>query len=279
MCTLDTIISLFTRQNIVDVTTIGAGIATAVSAFLGLQALREVRKQREASYKPELVLSGGEFRIYNLPTTVIPFPASIPWEYSYKNQEADYHATISSSKGRIIPLPINIYNIGLGAAKNVIVSCETNYDEWLDIFNGFSGRVEGELPFIIAPGFNNAILAFRSAEFVGVGSRTLTIGKVEKVYNHILPSSIEKNPQEFVLPYAIFYFLSAFTYIDFHTQNSKKPSYKRPSLPVIYFTVDYSDISDKKISKKFAVNFKGPSNSVALFSGVTSLVEVKEVKS
>ena len=275
MCTVHTILSLLTLKNTIDVITVGAGVATAASAYLGYQALKEVRKQREATYHPELVLSGGEFKIYNLPTTVIPFPASIPWEYSYKNQEAEYHAT---SQSKIVPLPINIYNIGLGAAKNVVVTCETNYNEWLDIFNGFSERVEGELPFTITQDLNNRVLSFRSAAFVGVGSRTLLTGKQSKTYNHILPSSIDRNPQEFILPYAIFYFLSAFTYIEFYTQDSKKPLYKRPPLPAINFTVDYLDIANKIISKNFTVRFKGQSNSVALFPGMTSIVEVEEVR-
>jgi hypothetical protein len=282
--TLDSVMGLLSQENIVAFVNIVAGIGTAVSAFLGYQALTEVRKQRESSYKPEIVLSGGVFNIYNLPLTNIPFPPAIPWEYTYEDKGREYQVKPS----RVTPLPVRIHNIGLGAAKNVKVSCDTDIEAWLGMFNNLSDLIDGELPFKIEYTFNNTVLSFKSAEFVGTGNRTLYLGKRDEVYTHILPISIENKPLEFILPYEIFYFLSAYTYLDFYTQVSgkkekagagEKTHYKRPPLPDINFSISYLDIANKQISKRFIVRVKNIAQGVSLFPGSKSTLLIEEVTS
>jgi hypothetical protein len=276
---LNILLSLFSFKDVVDVATVLAGIAAAVSSYLGFQALVEVRKQRETTYQPEIILSGGLFSMNNVPLTrtTIPFPAAIPWEYTYEVKDKDYQAPFTN---RITPLPINVYNIGLGAAKNVTISCETDVNEWLAIYNKLAEDIEGELPFVFTYIAKDKILQFKSAKYVGTGSMWLHLNSLPEVVNHLLPSSIEREPYKFILPSLIFYFITALTYMDFYTQVAGKPTpkFRVPSpLPNIYFDVRYLDIADKKIGKKFVARIHTIGHSVALISGQQNKLVIEEI--
>lgn len=273
--TLNVLLGMFSLKDFVDVATVLAGIAAAVSSYLGFQALVEVRKQREATYAPELVLSGGKFYVYNIKLDKLVFPSAIPWEYSYRAKRPNYTAV---NTGKIVPLPINIHNIGLGAAKNVTITCETNIDEWLEIFNKISADVKGELPFTFTSTMQGTILLFKSADYIGLGSRSLNIKQTTQTMNHILPASIENKSYNLHMPNIIFYFISALTYLQFYRHSSGNPSaYSVPKpLPNIRINVTYLDIANKKIDKNYVANIDSIANSVGFSTGSVRTLTIVE---
>lgn len=252
---MDTLFSFLSLNNLVAIATIISGFAAAISSYLALQALVEVRKQRETTYQPELVLSGGIVYIYTRFTPDGKFPQAIPWEYSYELRDQDYHTNDYS----IPSLPIYIHNIGLGTAKNVKISCTFNIDEWISIFTELTKTVEGEQPFIIERTSSDAII-MKSASYVGVGS-TILPNPLSLSITHVLPASIEKVPYLYPFPSIVLYFVSIFTYITFRSQNSKIRYTIPYPLPSIGIKIEYTDIANKPLEKNFLVRI-GMSNSV-----------------
>jgi hypothetical protein len=234
-----------------SIATVASGIGTVVSIAFAIKALTEVRLQRESTYKPELVANGGTFYAYNHETQNGQFPNAFAWEFSYRKHRTGYKA--KNRDNRITVLPIHLYNIGLGAAKNVVMSYETDTNKWLEIISEMSKGLKGELPFTFGYGNKFSFIDYRSADYVGMGRRGLP--KQSKVtVNHMLPVSVRSEPYKFDLPEYMFHIISASIYTSFYA--STQSSFPNiPVFPPINIKIDYLDIANKKIVKNLIGTF------------------------
>lgn len=106
----------------VDLFAILASIATTVCAYVAFKTLYEVKKQRESTYLPDIVIGEENLFVYFRNKNGILEPA----EYSYENKGAYFHHLETCDENFYL-IKLKFYNIGLATAKQLKI--EFFFDE------------------------------------------------------------------------------------------------------------------------------------------------------
>ncbi len=120
---MDTIIKAYNATSLDQLIAMMASIAACLSAIAALFAVKQNTKNREASYKPEIVATKFSF---NATTGKVEKDAlANNWTNSGSNSD--------TSKFNEIKIPVK--NIGLGSAKQVEVNWSFEIEEYVKLAN------------------------------------------------------------------------------------------------------------------------------------------------
>ena len=229
-------IAAFIPDNLVTFIT---ALGTLLTSIVGLFTLRQVKKQRETTYQPELCVNDFECSLFNN-----PFHSS---EFTIYALSKLGHQTPKDKGGWQGAVPhAAINNIGLGSAKNVVCSWQFNLDAAVELIN------------TLKP---DHLICKRIALFIFIMVDKKTIFdipvKTESFdYNVILPYS--KDSEQTLCPIDQTVINSYLLYLLFKHKmyNKETDNYfieKFEDMPPAYFIIDYDDINNKHFSKKYLV--------------------------
>lgn len=227
------LIILFTTTDWISLLT---AIAALITAIVTLVTIREIKKQREHSYQPDLDIANFDVRIY---------------KYDYDEKEDDKDLTfLYYSKDRLNPdekldgyneLLLDINNIGFGAAK------EVNWEWSFDFYNAKDV-------------INLSENEFEYDEEKEELSITIPELKIEWTYllyeendtdclNFILPYSIENRENTIRLPN---YFIDLFWL--YKSKGVVNQTYDSDQdFPPLKLLMTYTNIDGKKFEKHFNI--------------------------
>ena len=210
-------------------------LGTLAASLAAFYTILEMKRQRERSYRPEIVFTSTQFHLYSNETDELPILFSyIP-------------LTIEDRKGVFsIGSKINLllYNVGFGAAKNISFQFDFDLLKAQSIINNNSPRnkstgtqkinvnCENDAIYIDGPSANSFI----------------SINRAYKI-SVLLPSSNEYNIINAHIPIDISTLFSAYCYVAIHNRSDK--SFLK--FPPINLVINYQDISDKVFQKKFEI--------------------------
>ena len=233
--TTDQIIALF------------ASIAACLTAIASFIVLLQNYKQRQASYRPEIVLKKITFE------TTECAPKLIPKEWfsqDYKPQNSSF------------ALPL--VNIGLGSAKQIKAT-------WFFDFKTYINKINKSAQEALIPAYfeyKNEVLNFKSDL-----DSTIHIWSNQKYQeiDYILPISVDGNPAELFFPRAIVCAIASDCFFWLQKDDEKKIEF--PVFPKIELELCYYDIGNKKHNERFEIKIelnvvKGKRNSPCSFEGV-----------
>ena len=217
---------------------LGASLGACVSAIAAFLAIRQIGRQREASYRPELALSRTAIRSTRdnekaLPTlwteSSNPEPAKAEWP-----------------EHRLL---VVVRNVGLGTAKEVNVSWSFPIEEAVHKANQLAGisRVFK---------YEAGKLDFQMDDTLQVSS--MWRNQQRDSIDYIMPASIERDPTLLRVPNAYALLVSALVF--FYAKTRHPPM--ELTLPVLKLDVSYSDISQLTHSESFEIRCE-----IAMFSG------------
>ncbi|WP_157648775.1 hypothetical protein [Burkholderia ubonensis] len=107
-----------------------SGIAGAISGFAALRTNKEMVRQRQASYQPELAFSRVVFEACSDPVIETALP--LLWISGSKQQSPDNSGTAKPPKTKLT-LPLS--NVGLGAARDVQITWSFALDQAIERLN------------------------------------------------------------------------------------------------------------------------------------------------
>ena len=182
--TIDQIVALLASM--------GACLA-AVAAFL---TVRQIAKQRDASYRPELALSRTDIDGSENPIAKCPLPTF--WIKKSENGEAD---TISRS------FAISLQNIGLGTAKGVVVAWSFPISETVKELTQIAQRT-------LTPAYFTYKEGALSVESDILGTSTSFWRNQERdSIDYVLPAGVQMEPVMLRLPHAYIQLISALLFL------------------------------------------------------------------
>ena len=227
-----------------------SGIGTFLAAIATFLTVREIIKQRKSSYRPELVLSKIVFcasadmrRGRNLPAL---------WTNDHKVTE----------NSREIEIPLS--NIGMGAAKSVVVKWDFPITEALSLVENIHSDANDEASFT----FKSDILTIKS-KLLGSFSSMWGNQKTQML-DYVLPASIQTEPTTIKIPHAYMALVSSLMYLA-----AQKDLLELPAIAPLTATFEYRDIADERRKAAYNIEF----GLIALFGdGFHAYLEPKRQK-
>jgi hypothetical protein len=231
-------------QSIALIASIGACLS-AIATFL---TVRQIAKQREASYRPELVFSRTFF-------DAIPDPiraGSLPTRWINRQ-------IVAESTPSLEDLSVCFRNVGLGAAKSVAILWSFPLEQTVERVNKAAQRT-------LTP-------AYFSIDEWGVSIKSETLGNGTSMWKNqqrvsldfVLPASVQKEPMPIQLPNAYIQLCSALLFLapkDKGLDNSFE-------VPPLTAKIEYIDIGNRmhQSSFNFELNIISIAGDGGSFSG------------
>ncbi|MEK4056435.1 hypothetical protein MHB84_22975 [Paenibacillus sp. FSL F4-0087] len=210
-------------------------VTTLVTSGIALFTLKEMSKQRKSTFKPDVVLSssnnvyltseGNRFTNFNVRTS--------------REKDVSEELAILSSR----QVPIKIFNLGKGAAKDVEI-------KWCYDIDLLISKIHIEVAHIQ----NNEKIPMLS--YVESGLLSGVINKqidAIQMHDYILPVETSSNTVYCALPmgFVLLCYLGTISFIRQQVNNSFEGQY----IPKIELEISYSDIGREKHKKKYIGEF------------------------
>lgn len=208
-------------------------IALTYTIILQVESIREIKKQREASYRPELYLGPKNVWVYFKETNHSDFILS-------ENKHSDKATNFSDFK-------LDIYNLGMGAAKAIDFEWDFDRKKILKMFVSVDQRGYCQ----IEDRDSSVELKIPSLRF----NTTIMMGGLRNTFdtNFILPSNLDLSPTELNTPHL--YDLLYVVYNCCLIYNSDL-EIQIGDFPPLVLKVNYLDVENNKFEKKFILKYK-----------------------
>ena len=209
-----------------------ASIGACVSAVATFFTVRQIAKQREATYRPELALSRTD-----LEGSVDPIlKDSLPTRWVPKSK-----AEQTDGAWRRFAMPLR--NVGLGAAKGVVVSWSLPIAEMVKELNELSQRT-------LTPAYFEYEGGALSMKSEGLRNYTSVWQNQQKeLIDYVLPAAVEKDPVMLTLPDT--YILLSSALLFFSSKDKERGSL--PRFPSLKTDFQYFDIGGRQHHAVFEI--------------------------
>jgi hypothetical protein len=284
----------------VQISTIIAGISTLIYTIVTFRTLFEIKSQRESMYYPEILIANQEFFFYFDRTVDEETPEFDNYDFvSEKYIEKD------NIEKKIFP-EIKMYNIGLGAAKNIKLKLYYNPVDLISIIERTKNYLCDDYVYFDQIDSSNNTISFESYQDVEDGDFISDIPfcenvNKEKVFNFCLPYKDSLGSLSVTIPHILKILISHSirNYIlerhpDFKNKDKQNNNIGgesndqleliadtnlleklKPSLPDLYLDLEYKDINDKVYRREYVIkiNYQITSleNDCSVFNIVTDL--------
>jgi len=231
---------------------LAASVAACASALATFMTIRQMAKQREASYRPELVFAFTPFE--GLASAKGRLPEN--WESGAREEKEASHRQ---------RLKIPLHNVGLGAARSVKLTWSFPIERATQEANERAQRALIPAYFT----YDDGALSLKS-ETLGTGTSFWSNQRSVSL-DFVLPASVEAEPLTLSLPLAYIELCSALLYFAMNTQGD--PNF--PDFPALQATLEFLDIGGTKheAQYEFSILLGSVTNNAESF---TAAVQVKK---
>jgi uncharacterized membrane protein len=229
------------------------GILTLIITIIIALELKKIEDQNtekniSASYQPQIVVEEGPFQVYSNQSGEISKPVEFNREYKKPIYISDLHG--------VNRFPLEIYNIGLGAAKDVEFTFDFDVPSVINFIDMFGeGLVKDELidvKYSMAKRGQRLDIKYPHAESSGL----YVIPHEKHVIRatHILSTNVSQKAYDLPIPHIFLELYSIFL----HTVGVKLKtglSFDTGDYPPLTLKINYSDIGGRKFSNSFQIIF------------------------
>ena len=218
-----------------------AAIGAIFYSIIANSTLKEIKKQREGAYMPELIIASTPFYLYSNENE--EYPTSFSFEY---NKEMLNNVVVNP----FISTKMQAFNVGMGVAKNVTFLFNFDLEKIKQIITDFSTTDDWSPHKHFDLKFDDLGVSIN-----GLNGLTVYMNPKPVNFSFILPTSINSNATLIDLPMHISNLYVIYAYIRIKQRNL----YKIPDFPLIETTIKYQDINNKEFVKNMvlALKFEG----------------------
>lgn len=219
---------------------LAASIGACVSALAAFFTVREMSRQRQTTYQPELVPSR------------LQFSASKPL---FANSMLPERWLDNSNA----PAAVDINNVGLGAATNVLVSWSFDIGAAIDRANTVAQKSLSAAYFEL----KNETLHFHVEG--GRDSMSMWGNQRAKNFDYVLPASKNVTAARADIPLAFCQLVAALVFF-----SNRSEQFHFPELPMLELDISFQDIAghQRKVKYEFAVSLTMVSDKACAFQGL-----------
>jgi hypothetical protein len=220
-----------------QVISLAASVGACLAAIATFLTVWQIAKQRRASYRPELVLGGGEFEAaagehdFGLPQS---------WRHPAPKPMGDSVVIYSSGP---VTFGLPLANVGLGAARNVSISWAFDIEHAAASVDAVAQQAEYQ-EFLT---FNRGVLKMRSPIVASFWDNQ----KIEAI-DYVLPASISGSELSLRLPNAYVLLVAAAVSLNFSSKIRElggRPELLEP--PPLSAVLTFDDIGGGKHQAAF----------------------------
>jgi hypothetical protein len=226
---------------------LAASIGACMAAIATFLTVLQISKQRRATYRPELALSRVVFEGSTGPGQNNKMPS-----FWMRKEEGNAPRTELVPNLDFASFAVPLANIGLGAAKNVLVTWTFALNDLVEELNKRAQRTLTPAYFTIKNGTFSA-----KSEKLGNWASIWQNQQKDNI-DYILPASIQRDTFMLRLPHAYVAGVSSLLALSFGEANESFPA-----IPRLIVRFEYLDIADDKHESVFEIDF----NLVAFGNG------------
>jgi uncharacterized membrane protein len=194
-----------------------------------------------ASYQPQLVMENTRFYIY----TSSKYNGLMPVEFSIVRKQDGYMSQLISTNF----FGIDVYNIGLGAAKLVEFKFKFELDEALTGLKTMNNSLSNEDVIDISIHSNKSLaIKIKYPSMMKMGDIGVTTFGLTQNITHLLSVSDSNKPYNLKFPKYILEMYNCYLYTWI------KAKQETPDFPTISIDAIFHDIENRKFEKKFSIN-------------------------
>jgi hypothetical protein len=212
--------------------------ATIWYVRIAARTLKEIGLQRVNTYLPVIIIESLPFYTYT--NTENNFPVEFTYSQHPARKDDFYYFQLDLLK-------LKCYNVGFGAAKNVVVSYDFNIQEAIDIIHKYSPNQKFQDKRIFTIKIIEDSLWI---EHLDADVSMIKIYDPEKL-SFILPMSISNTPTEVSLAGYISHLYAIYSFIRW--QNIKNRA-DMGNFPTIKIKLSYQDINDKYYEMAYSID-------------------------
>lgn len=224
---------------------LNASIAAALSAFATLATVRQISKQREASYRPELMFASKQF-------SVRAQGGEGPADQWHEGGQAE-----NGTAATHFQAGLNLINIGLGAAKHVRLGWDFPIQKMVNDTNNLAQRA------LASTYIDYEDLSFTIKRRDGSGETFMWKNQQTTLIDYVLPANASSLPPIIYLPSAYLVLIE----LSLHFVHTAKNMEELPSIPPLAVSLAYQDIGGREISATFELSFELFMTSASRFDG------------
>ena len=211
-------------------------IATWITVLLVLFTLFEMVKQRKATYKPDIVISNNSVYVY---ISQSGFPDI--WL-----EERIAKGDIFETSEPNLKFQLPIYNLGLGAARDIEIEWKYDHANFIKAVNQISTYSPKK--------FNLSMTDYDFLLFEIPGKYRSYInleGELINKKNFLLPYSMEDKSESISLPQGFMLLVSVYALCDISKCLKERSHFPKFDIPQIDLSIKYNDIGGSTHSKTF----------------------------
>jgi len=225
-------------MDITSLVTIIGQLATLITIVLVYFTLVEMRNQRKASQKPDLLIPKASIYGYvNIYKGKQVFVADA-WSDNKDIKDGEGHVWSET--------PIKIYNVGFGVAKNIELVWKVNYDKTLQQIKDYC--YQNSVPIILQ--MEGDIVRFQADAPFSLSPQTFK-------HEFLMPASITSDGLATYVPPAVRELISILIYLqsDYRDRNLNNFSQLEIEIPSMDIELKYNDLENSHYTKWFNVEF------------------------
>jgi hypothetical protein len=208
-----------------------SSVAAFVTAIIVFFTLLEMIRQRQSSYKPDLVCKSTQFYVSADVTGTLQYTISTEDNGDKGDRNRRY------PQGRI-------FNIGLGSAKSLNLTWRFDHERAIEDVK----RLNLELGLSLFVKDNILTIKGKSGgNYINLANAYL------QNIDYILPVSITNKPVSIDIPFSYVHLLSIYSIFQIYN-DSGNPLNFLSSFPHIWLTIKFKDVGGRIYKKKYGVN-------------------------
>ena len=220
---------------------LSASVGAFLAAIATLLTVRQMIQQREASYRPELVISRTLFEGSQDPIT----KGELPTHWVTK-------PATSGDRDSSPMFSVPLVNLGLGAAKSLSVKWSFPIEEMIGHVNDLAQRTLTPAYFDLKDG----AMSIKS-ESLG-GGISMWTNQQQDSLDYVLPVAVSNALSQLRLPLVFIQLSAAYLYLAAKDKDRKSI----PEIPPLRAHLKYLDIGDKQHSADFDISIQ-----IVMFAG------------
>jgi hypothetical protein len=210
----------------------------------------------ETTYKPELIIEEKYFHTYAGNHFII----DLPTEISYEKKGGNY----KSDRDWLNDLELELYNIGVGPAKNIEYVFNFQIENVIKYVNERLADVPEEKRILIKPINDNLTwieFIYRNKKDEHKAAASAINAMHRQKINHLLSVSLNNRPYLLKVPYILVHLYTIAVYSAWKGLKMTAESFNNLNFPPFFIDMTYSDLGNKTFKKRFKVEFLYSSGS------------------
>lgn len=246
-----------------------SAVGTLISALIYYYTLKEIRKQRETTYVPHVIIEEIPFIVKGIRKEEIVFPGL--WDnnniFSKEIDEYNREKYYSSE------FYLKTYNIGFGTAKKISGRFSYDADGFIENLNKLNSITESNKQIFIDKGENFIEFKTMNKGLSYLNKSFLYKNEDKRLINNILPININANFTPINIPKSFLELLNIQVHLIISNSNNTKIDFELKK-PELFFEYSYYDISNKLYYKKIRISIEFTTLGNISYSGVFKIEEI-----